>query len=139
MEIFIYEQTSVPSLGCFPAPPPPPPLLLLCYRLTYVSRGRGMRNVNVFISVCGVRRGGGGAKVETEVGVQVEAGAGSELNAPFYASSLPLAPPAPAPLPPSLCQHLLAMMMTALLIMIKLEWGACVCREGAWPELKQFA
>lgn len=82
--------------------------------------------------------GGGGAKVETEVGVQVEAGAGSELNAPFYASSLPLAPPAPPPTS-SLCQNLLAMMMTALLIMIKLEWGACVCREGAWPELKQFA
>lgn len=77
----------------------------------------------------------GFAKVETEVRVQVEAGAGSELYAPFYASSLPLAPPAPLPL----CRHLLAMMMSALLIMIKLEWGACVCREGAWPELKQFA
>lgn len=45
----------------------------------------------MFLLACRVWEGL--AKVETEVGVQVEAGAGSELNAPFYASSLLLAPP----------------------------------------------
>lgn len=84
----------------------------------------------MFLLAWEVGAGGRGAKVETEVGVQVEAGAESELYAPFYASSLPLAPPAPpTPLLPALARDDDDCFAD----------NVCVCGEGAWPELKQFA